>query len=129
MASWDDLVSYVRMRYEVMRQADGELWFNLETTGDRTQIVAVRRVTGDDGHPWVQITSPVGRVAELDLPRLLELAGASVVGGAAAEGALAVFRHSVPFDEHTLASFDRSFHHVVAVADRLEEQLTGTDEH
>ena len=29
MAGWDDLVSYVRVRYEVMRQADDELWFNL----------------------------------------------------------------------------------------------------
>ena len=33
MATWDDLLSYVRVRYEIMRQTDGELWFNLPTTG------------------------------------------------------------------------------------------------
>ena len=50
----------------------GELWFNLPTTGERTQLVVVRRVVGEDGHPWAQISSPVGRVADLDLARLLE---------------------------------------------------------
>ena len=67
MASWDDLMSFVRVRYEIMRQVDGELWFNLPTTGERTQIVAVRQVTGEDGHPWVEITSPVGKAVDLDL--------------------------------------------------------------
>ena len=62
MAGWDDLVSYVRVRYEVMRQADDELWFNLPTTGDRTQLVVVRRVTGTDGEPWAQIASPICKV-------------------------------------------------------------------
>jgi len=63
VAGWDDLVSYVRVRYEVMRQADDELWFNLPTTGDRTQLVVVRRVTGADGEPWAQIASPICKVA------------------------------------------------------------------
>ena len=49
MASWDDLMSFVRVRYEIMRQVEGELWFNLPTPGDRTQIVLVKLVTGEDG--------------------------------------------------------------------------------
>lgn len=129
MASWDDLVSFVRMRYEIMRQVDGDLWFNLPTTGDRTQIVAVRQVTGSDGHPWVQITSPMGRVAEIDLGLMLELAGKSVVGGAIAEDGLALFRHSIPLADTELGGFDRPFRLVVEVADRLELELTGRDEH
>jgi hypothetical protein len=128
VASWDDLVSYVRMRYEVMRQADGELWFNLPTVGERTQLVVVRQVTGGDGHPWAQIASPVCRVADVDLPRLLALAGESVVGGAVSESGVAVFRHSVPLHETGLAAFERPFRLVVEVADRLEEELTGADE-
>ena len=62
MAGWDDLVAFVRVRYEVMRQAEGELWFNLPTTGDRTQLVVVREVAGADGDPWAQIASPVCKV-------------------------------------------------------------------
>lgn len=129
MADWDDLVSYVRVRYEIMRQAEGELWFNLPTTGERTQLVVVRRVTGEDDHPWAQIASPVCRVGEVDLARLLELAGESVVGGAAAVDGVVVFRHSVPLGETALAAFERPFRLVVEVADRLEEQLTGADVH
>ncbi|MGD9987902.1 hypothetical protein [Pseudonocardia sp.] len=129
MASWDDLVSYVRVRYEIMRQHEQELWFNLPTTGERTQLVVVRQVVGDDGHTWAQISSPICRVAEVDLMELLSLAGASVVGGVVAVDGVAVFRHSVPLGDANLASFDRPFRHVADVADDLEEKLTGRDEH
>ena len=80
MAGWDDLVAYVRVRYEVMRQADDELWFNLPTTGDRTQLVVVRRVTGADDEPWAQIASPICKVGDAQLDELLGLAAESVVG-------------------------------------------------
>lgn len=129
MASWDDLVSYVRVRYEVMRQAEGELWFNLPTTGERTQLVVVRRTEGADGHPWAQIASPIAKVSDLDLGRLLALAGASVVGGVVSVDGVAVLRDSIPLTDAALALFEQSFHLVVDAADRLEEELTGTDVH
>lgn len=129
MASWDDLGAFVRVRYEIMRQREGELWFNLPTTGDRTQVVAVRLVTGEDAHPWAQITSPIGRVAQLDLPVLLQRAAEPVTGGVVAEGDLVLFRHSIPLGDTALDGFDRSFRLVVDFADRLEHEMTGADEH
>jgi hypothetical protein len=129
VVGWDDLVAFVRVRYEIMRQADDELWFNLPTGGDRTQIVAVKLVTGEDGHPWAQITSPVGRTADLDLARLLTLAAECVVGGAIASGEVVLYRHSIPLDLTVIGAFDKSIRLVVEVADRLEHQLTGADEH
>lgn len=96
MAGWDDLMSFVRVRYEIMRQRENELWFNLPTTGERTQIVVVRLVTGEDGHPWAQITSPVGRIGQVDLVKLLELAAEPVTGGVVSENGLVLFRHSIP---------------------------------
>jgi hypothetical protein len=129
VAGWDDLVSYVRVRYEVMRQAEDELWFNLPTTGDRTQLVVVRRVVGTDGEPWAQIASPICKVDDADLDELLRLAAESVVGGLVATEGVALFRHSVPLDEGAVSGFDRSFHLVVDTADRLEEHVTGADVH
>ena len=129
MAGWDDLVSYVRVRYEVMRQGDAELWFNLPTTGERTQLVVVRLVAGADAHPWAQIASPICKVEEAELDELLTLAGESVVGGVVAVDGVSMFRHSIPLDETAIPAFERSFRLVVETADRLEEQVTGADVH
>jgi hypothetical protein len=129
VASWDDLMSFVRVRYEIMRQVEDELWFNLPTSGERTQLVAVRLVTGEDGHPWAQITSPVGRVGDVDLAAMLTLAGESLAGGAVVSDGLVLFRHSIPLGDTALDGFDRSFRLVVEAADRLEHELTGADEH
>jgi hypothetical protein len=129
VASWEDLVAFVRVRYEIMRQAEDELWFNIPTGEERTQVVAVRQVTGEDDHPWAQITSPVGGVDDMDLAELLTLAGETVAGGAVAEDRLVLFRHSIPLGDTALDGFDRPFRLVVETADRLEHALTGTDEH
>lgn len=129
MAGWDDLVSFVRMRYEVMRQTENELWFNIPVGDERTQIVAVRLVTGEDDHPWAQIASPVAYLEKIDLGQLLVLAGETVAGGVVAEDRLVFFRHSIPLDDIALGGFDRPFRLVVETADRLEHALTGADEH
>ncbi len=130
VAGWDDLVSYVRVRYEVMRQADCELWFNLPTPGDRTQLVVVRGVTGSDGEPWAQIASPICSVGDADLDELLALAGESVVGGVVSVDGVAMFRHSIPLDDDAaISGFERPFRLVVETADRLEEHVTGADVH
>lgn len=129
MASWDDLVSYVRVRYEVMRQGEGELWFDIPTGDERQQLVMVRQAAGPDGQAWVQIASPVGAVDDVDLGRLLDLASDFVVGGAVALDGVVVFRHTILLSDSAPTAFDRSFHQVVEAADRLEEELTGTDVH
>jgi hypothetical protein len=129
VASWDDLVSYVRVRYEIMRSSEGELWFNLPTTGERTQLVVVRSVTGADEGPWAQITSPIGKLSDLDLPTLLTKAGESVIGGVVAVDGVVLFKHSIPLHADELPMFDKPFQLVVKVADELEELLTGRDDH
>lgn len=141
MATWDDLLSYVRVRYEIMRQADGELWFNLPTSGERTQLVVVRRVherhagatgaaaavaSGDT--EWAQISSPIARTADIDVTKLLELASASPVGGVVAQDGVAVFRHSISLRDSGLDGFEFPFRQVVHLADELERELTGGDE-
>lgn len=146
MATWDDLHSYVVVRYEIVRQTADELRFRLPTTGDRTQLVVVRRVretaaqpgvevtdaaaaVADPDQVWVLIESPVARLGEVDLARALELAGPSVVGGLAAEEGVLVYRHSIPLGPAALDGFEFPFRQVVHLADELEHALTGRDVH
>jgi hypothetical protein len=128
--TWNDLVSYVRVRYEIFRQTERTLDFDLPTRDGRTQRVAVHHVGDDgagDGSEWIQIESPVCRADDVDLRRLLELAGESAVGGVAVAGGVAMFRHATALSELNLAHFDRPFQLVVTRADELEHALTGAD--
>lgn len=146
MATWEDLHSYVVVRYEIVRQTADELRFRLPTTGDRTQLVVVKRVREDATQPgvevtdaaaavadpdqeWVQIESPVARLGDVDLAQALALAGPSVVGGLAAEEGVLVYRHSIPLRPAALDGFEFPFRQVVHLADELEHALTGRDEH
>lgn len=129
MATWIDLVGYVRTRYEIMRQTDDSLTFNLPTSGERTQIVYVHHVQTPGGQRWLQIESPVAKADDIDLRRLLELAGAVTVGGAGIVEGMAVYQHAVSLDELSIAAFDEPFQLVVRVADDFEHKLTGADRH
>jgi len=108
------------------------LRFRLGTGADRTQQVAVHHVpAGDaaaDGEAWVEISSPVGRADTIDLPRLLELAGDSLVGGAAIVDGVALLKHTLPLSELSVREeFERPLTLLVARADELEHELTRSD--
>lgn len=131
VSTWIDLVSYVRVRYEVLRSSEHTLNFELPTEDGRSQLVSVHHVSAEraDGGEWVQISSPIARVDDVDLRRLLELAGQAVVGGAAIIDGVAVLRHAAPLAELSSSEFDRPFRLVTAAADRLERELTGGGDH
>lgn len=127
MASWDDLVRWVRVRYEVMAQDADGLTFRLPTTDGRDQLVYVRHRGEHDGQDWMQIESPIARLDDIDARQLLELTESTLVGGAAAVGGTAVFRHAAPLSDMTFAEFEAPFRLVTATADDLERRLTGAD--
>lgn len=127
MASWTDLINFVRIRYEILEQTDSWVRFSVPTSSERTQQVSVHHVQGPDGGEWIDISSPVGWADKIDLRRLLELAGTSIVGGAAVVDGVALFQHAVPLEDMTMLGFDRPFRLVVARADEYERELTGDD--
>ena len=129
MTTWNDVIRYVRARYEVLEEIDDWLRFRLDTDEDRTQQVAVHHVADADGSAWVEISSPVGRAGEIDLRRLLELAGRSIVGGAAVVDGVALLKHTVPLEDLSVREeFERPLTLLVARADAVEHELTRTDQ-
>jgi len=127
VASWDDLVLWVRVRYEVMAQDATSLTFRLPTSEDRDQLVYVRHRGEVEGQDWLQIESPIARLDAIDLVELLRHAETTVVGGVAAVGDVAVYRHSAPLEDLSFAEFEGPFRLVTRIADEMEHALTGAD--
>jgi hypothetical protein len=129
VATWTDVINYVRARYEVLEDTGDWLRFRLDTGGDRSQQVAVHHVLDADGAAWVEISSPVGLADQIDLRRMLELAGTSVVGGAAVVDGVALLKHTAPLEDLSVQDeFERPLTLVVARADAFEHELTRTDQ-
>ncbi|ONI85157.1 hypothetical protein ALI22I_30365 [Saccharothrix sp. ALI-22-I] len=128
MTGWTDVINYVRTRYEVLEETDSWLRFRLDAENSRTQQVAVHHVPEAHGGAWLEISSAVGRADAIDLGRLLELAGTSLVGGAAVVDGVALLKHTVPLEDlSVLEEFERPLKMLVASADAFEHELTETD--
>ncbi|WP_173125760.1 CesT family type III secretion system chaperone [Kibdelosporangium persicum] len=127
MSSWTEVINYVRTRYEVLEESDTWLRFRMDTDGSRSQQVSVHHVPDDDGE-WLEISSPVGWADQVDLRRLLELAGSATVGGVAVVDGVALLKHTVPVEDLSVREeFERPLKLVVAHADSFERELAGTD--
>jgi len=128
VTTWTDVINYVRTRYEVLEETDGWLRFRLDIGEHRTQQVSVHHVPDVDGAEWIEISSPVGWADKIDLRRLLELAGTSLVGGAAVVDGVALLKHTVPLADLSIQEeFERPLTTVVARADAFEHELTQSD--
>ncbi|MBO0848786.1 MAG: hypothetical protein J2P20_04940, partial [Pseudonocardia sp.] len=88
--------------------------------------VAVHHIESD-GAEWILIESGIARAENVDLARLLELAGRSVIGGVVVVDGVALLRHAAALADLTLTQFDLPFRLVADRADALEQELTGAD--
>jgi hypothetical protein len=129
VATWVDVINYVRVRYEVLEETESWLRFRFDAGSGRTQQVSVHHVLDADGGAWVEISSPVGRPDAIDLRRLLELAGGALVGGAAVVDDVALLKHTAPLEDlNVQEEFERPLTLVVTHADAIEHELTQTDQ-
>lgn len=130
MASWGQLVDFVRKNYRVDEQTDRMLRFefSIGDNGERSQVVFVWH-TPTDGEEWIQIESPIGELGKINLRELLELVEKKVVGGIAALDGHAVLRDAVPLADMSVEEFESPFRLVTVTADHLERQLTGVDQY
>ncbi|PPK65694.1 hypothetical protein V5P93_005163 [Actinokineospora auranticolor] len=127
MATWTDVINYVRTRYEVLQDTDGWLRFRLDTEGERSQQVAVHHITAEDGD-WVEISSPVGRADDIDLRALLTAAATDPIGAAAVVDGVALLKHAAPLaDRGVGVEFGGPLTRLVTRADALERELTSAD--
>jgi len=129
VATWTDVINYVRSRYEVLEETGSWLRFRLDTEDGRTQQVSVHHLPDPDGWELIEISSPVGWADKIDLRRLLELAATTVIGGAAVVDGVALLKHAVPLADLSIYDeFQRPLSLLVEHADALERELTNSDQ-
>lgn len=128
MATWEDLVAFVRSEYRVTRMEPEEVRLLLEFDDERRQMVILSREVMDKREEWVQIASPCGKADEVDLRQLLaELGETSVVGGAVIMGEYVVLRHALPLENLDINEFVDPLGLVAGTADMIEERYVGGD--
>jgi hypothetical protein len=128
MASWGDLITFIRTEYRVSRVEPDEIRIEVEFEDERRQAVVVYREVLDQREEWVQIASPCGKAAEVNLLALLtEIGATAVVGGLVIMGEYVAVRHSLPLENLDINEFVDPLALVAGVADELEEKFTGGD--
>ncbi|MCI2420260.1 hypothetical protein MOQ72_22715 [Saccharopolyspora sp. K220] len=145
MAAWEDLLAFVRseyrlvedgdvedeeIEYRIIEDSDDEVRILVEYDDDRSQIVIIYHERLDGREDWVQVVSVCGRVADVDLRRLLEELGqTSVVCGAVIMGEHVVLRHSLPLLNLDINEFTDPLNFVAETADHLEELFSREDDY
>ncbi|MGQ0837198.1 hypothetical protein [Actinokineospora sp.] len=135
MATWSDLAKYVRDQYEVISEQRDEIrimfgFEHYDEEDERTQVVILAREVLDERHEWVQIASPVGLAAGVDLRALLsEVGHSSVACGAAIMGDHVVLRHSLPLSSLDIHEFVDPLTLLAGTADQIEEMFFGGDQY
>jgi len=138
VATWNDLVRYIRVRYEVIRDDQDEIRilyrFGANENDEdrlaegRTQVIILAREVLDKKEDWVQLATPFARVADVDVVETLtEMGLTTVVGGAVIMGEWLVLRHSLPLRNLDYNELDDPLHLVADAADTLEQLYTGGD--
>lgn len=136
MATWRELVKFIRRGYVVVRDEPDEIRVRIRfddadddvDSEGRDQMIVVSREVMDRGDEWAQIATPFARVGEVDLGAVLTEVGATtVVGSVVIMGEYLVLRHSLPLLNLDLNEFTDPLDLVADAAERLEMQFVGGD--
>lgn len=133
MATWNDLVAFIRQEYEIVREEPDEIRLSIEfethDEEERSQMVVVAHEILDGREDWVQLATPFALVAEVDLKDVLDEVGKSVfLGGVAIMGEYVVLRHTLPLENLDSNEFVDPLELVTASAEMLEQRFVGRDE-
>jgi hypothetical protein len=128
MATWGDLVAFVRSEYQVIDLTADEVSIHVDFDDERSQVIWISHEVLDGKEDWVQIASPCGLASKIDLAALLKEVGhTTVVGGVAIMGEHVVLRHALPLENLDINEFTDPLTLLAGTVDTLEEQFSGGD--
>lgn len=128
MATWSELMMYIRNNYKISDEANGYCTLLFDVGGGRSQYVILGHQALDNGREdWVEIQSPVGNAVDLPLLDVLKDVGGMVVGALCVEENVALLKHSVPLANLDINEFERPMRLLLHSADKLESKYVGGD--
>jgi hypothetical protein len=129
MANWEQFHAFIKSNYIVQDDSGNVLTLVFEVNGGRSQIIVLERQSfKSSDSDWVTVSSPVGKVANINLTLALRKANGYVVGGLTIEDDFLLVRHSAPLANLDANEIVEPMLTLARVADQLEAGLVGGDE-
>jgi hypothetical protein len=98
------------------------------TGGGRSQMVLLaRELLMDSVEEWIQISSPIAKVDQINVNAVLREIGPMVCGGLAIYGEFLAIRDALPLANMQINELERPLRLITATADALEKQFVGVD--
>lgn len=130
MATWQSARAYIESQYRIQDSSENALVMVFDLGDLRSQIVFVSRsVARSSGAEWIDISSPIGTFAEIDLSALLKEVEGLICGGIAGLGDKVVLRHSAPLINLDINELEQPLAMVMNSADNLEKQFGTGDKY
>jgi len=128
MASWNDIADYLRGNFKIHEDKGDLLVLLFTLSDDRSQFVGISLSSSSrSGEEWVEISSPVGSLGEVDLGKAATIVARYFCGGLVAEGDLVYVRHVAPLINLDVNELERPMSVILDAADHVERELVGGD--
>lgn len=128
MSTWRDVAAYLRANYQITDEDDNSMTLVFGTGGGRSQMVLlVRGLLMDGAEEWVQISSPIAKVSQINVTAVLREIGSMVCGGLAIYGEFLAIRDALPLANMQINELERPMRLITVTADALEKQFVGAD--
>jgi hypothetical protein len=129
MPSWTELKEYARSKYNLSDDEEESFSITREFDGGRTQLISVDHFTAFD-KDWIEFRTYVCKGSEMSPKVALKKNDRFVIGALALDddGDYCML-YSVPLDTMDPEEFELPLRVLAGVADKLEEDYSGEDEH
>ncbi len=127
MASWEEIRTYMRSRYRLLEEDEDHVALLFGFDDNRRHSITITVFEAME-RQWVLFEARICRKELMEPQRALELNGKSVVGYLALDrDEFYVMRHTALLSTLDPDELVVPMHVLVKVADKLEEELTGSD--
>jgi hypothetical protein len=127
MATWEEIRTYMRARYRLLEEDDDHVALLFGFDDNRRHSITIKQFDAMD-RQWLLFEARVCRKELMETERALKLNGKSVIGYLALDrDGFYVMRHTALLSTLDPDELVVPMHVLVKVADKLEEELTGSD--